>query len=339
MPTAGHAAGGRRVTEPRDRLFQLAAAPDVEAALELADELLESGLGPERIISEVVVPTQVRVGNLWATDVWSVAQEHAATAVVDAVVGRLALVRGRPAGSAGRVAVVCAEGEWHTLAARLVSVALRAQGWSVVFLGGSVPAAHLARSARSGGWDAAVLTCSVAMFLPGARRSVAALHECGVPVLATARGFGTDALRAERIGADAWAAGPEDGLRILGGWMTDPPARLAVATVPDEAEAFELALPELTERVRAIVSQRWGEPRDLSGSGDVRDDVRTLLRFVHAAVVTGDERIVTEYLGWLHEVVVSRDLPAATVEDLLDAARTAVPDELPRTRRQLQEIG
>lgn len=327
------------MTEPRDRLFELAAAPDVEAALDLVDELLASGLGPARIITELVVPTQIRVGELWATDVWSVAQEHAATAVVDAVVGRLAQLRVRPPGSAGRVAVVCAEGEWHTLAARLVSVALRSHGWSVVFLGGSVPAAHLARSARSDGWDAAVLTCSVAMFLPGARRSVAALHESGVPVLATARGFGTDGLRAERIGADGWASGPEDGLRVLEGWTTDPPTRLAVATVPDEAEAFELALPELTERVRAIVSQRWGKPHDLTGSDDVRDDVRTLLRFVHAAVVTGDERIVTEYLDWLLEVVVSRGLPAAIVEDLLEAARAAVPDELPRTRRQLQEIG
>lgn len=324
------------MTDARHRFFDLAANADVDGALDVADELAEAGLTPARIIAEVIVPTQIEVGRLWENNVWSVAQEHAATAVVDAVVGRLALLRQGRGAERGRIAVLCAEGEWHTLAARLVTVALRAEGWSVVFLGGSVPAPQLVRAAHTGGWDAAVVTCSVAMFLPGAQRSIAALHTSGIPVLATGRGFGRDPGRAARTGADAWAAGPEDGMVILDQWSSTPPPRLASATTPPEAAMLEADLSALGRGVTALVQQLWGRARDLTGAGDLEADVVTLLRFLHAAVATDDPEVLTEFLRWLREVVASRDLPDDTVRDLVEAVDTALPAELSRTREQLR---
>lgn len=327
------------MTDSRHRFFDLAASADVDGALDMADELVDAGLTPARIIAEVIVPTQIEVGRLWENNVWSVAQEHAATAVVDAVVGRLALLRQRRRSERGRIAVLCAEGEWHTLAARLVSVALRAEGWSVVFLGGSVPAPQLTTAAHTGGWDAAVVTCSVAMFLPGAQRSIAALHASGLPVLATGRGFGRDPGRAMRTGADAWSAGPEDGIVILDRWSSSPPPRLASATTPREAAMLEADLSALGRGVTALVQQLWGRARDLTGTGDLEADVLTLLRFLHAAVATDDADVLTEFLPWLREVVASRDLPGDTVRDLVEAVDTALPAELSRTRELLRSAG
>jgi methanogenic corrinoid protein MtbC1 len=41
--------------------------------------------------------------------------------------------------------VTCAEGEWHSLPARMVAEVLRLHGWQVTFLGASTPADHLRR--------------------------------------------------------------------------------------------------------------------------------------------------------------------------------------------------
>ena len=45
------------------------------------------------LISRLLAPAQLRVGELWVSDTWSVAQEHAATAISEAVLTTLAVER------------------------------------------------------------------------------------------------------------------------------------------------------------------------------------------------------------------------------------------------------
>ena len=45
------------------------------------------------IIRQLLAPAQLQVGELWVSDTWSVAQEHAATAISEAVVTSLAVER------------------------------------------------------------------------------------------------------------------------------------------------------------------------------------------------------------------------------------------------------
>lgn len=72
---------------------------DAEAAVATVERLLERAMTPSRVIQEVLAPAQRTVGERWASGAWTVAQEHAATAVVDDLLGRLA--RELPAPSAG----------------------------------------------------------------------------------------------------------------------------------------------------------------------------------------------------------------------------------------------
>ena len=57
------------------------AVGDRAGALDLVRRLQRAGASPLEVMTDVIAPAQARVGELWATDAWSVAQEHAATAV------------------------------------------------------------------------------------------------------------------------------------------------------------------------------------------------------------------------------------------------------------------
>jgi methanogenic corrinoid protein MtbC1 len=320
-----------------EELLGLAAASDLTGAFDLVGRFVDAGMPVERVLAEVVVPVQRRVGELWESNAWTVAQEHATTAVIDAVVGQLAYVREAPPERRGRIVVVCAEGEWHALPARLIATGLGLRGWDVVFLGGSVPASHLVWTAKDGGWTAAVLSCSVAMFLPGALRSVDALHGAGLPVLATGRGFGPDRLRAEHLGADGWADDLASGDVVLDEWESAPPETFANKTAPPEVFALEAEFEAIVDRALAGLRDRL--PGMATYSQDqlarTREDLDYLLRFLLAAVLTRDERILTEYIPWLERVLTSRGVPAAVVPVTLEAVQEAVPAEMRRAHDML----
>src|SRR6185312_10920209 len=90
---------GDPVTAPSDAATaaraEAAAAEEYFDALHRGDEsqaigvacgLLDSGTSAEDVLLRLVAPAQVRVGKLWQTGVWSIAQEHAASCIAERVV-------------------------------------------------------------------------------------------------------------------------------------------------------------------------------------------------------------------------------------------------------------
>ena len=143
--------GDRRVTaatttaDPPTRtpaICDCLADADEYAAIDVAIGLLDAGVPAERVLLDLVAPAQAEVGERWARNEWSVAQEHAATHISEQVVAAVA-AHANPRPTGGRVVVACMDGEWHALPPRLVAEVLRLRGWQVTFLGASVPAAHL----------------------------------------------------------------------------------------------------------------------------------------------------------------------------------------------------
>jgi methanogenic corrinoid protein MtbC1 len=198
-------------------LLEMARAGRPRPAIVVAQDLVRRGLSFERLVDDLLVPVMREVGRLWQEHHWSVADEHAATAVVDGVLGALALDIPEPRVPKGEVLVACVEQEYHSLPARLGVELLRHAGWSVTFLGASVPAQDLQLYAVTAAPDVVVLSCTIVEHLAGARRGVAAIADLGLPAVVAGAAVGTDA-RADWLGASAWigpTAAPTDGSPAL----------------------------------------------------------------------------------------------------------------------------
>ena len=152
-----------------ERFVDALARRDRKAAVRQALGLLEAGTPIQDIVQGLLARSQAEVGRRWETNQWSVADEHAATAITDAVLGVLAW-RIEAAEDQDHVVVTCAEGEWHSLPARMAAEVLRLHGWEVTFLGASTPADHLRRFVAEVDTFGVVVSCSVPIFLGGALR-------------------------------------------------------------------------------------------------------------------------------------------------------------------------
>jgi methanogenic corrinoid protein MtbC1 len=306
-----------------DRFVDALARRDRKAAVRQALGLLEAGTPVQELVQGLLARSQVEVGRRWEANQWSVADEHAATAITDAVLGVLAW-RMEAAEDQGHVVITCAEGEWHSLPARMAAEVLRLHGWQVTFLGASTPADHLRRFLAEVGGVGVVVSCSVPIFLGGAQRSVQAAQSEGLPVLVGGRGFGPDDLRARQLGADGWAPDPVAAAHLLGSWRRQPPAvgKRPAGMRDTERLELEAARPELVE---AAMSELFVRFPPLAGYSETqlartREDLGYILQFVEAAMLTNDPRIfLDEFLPWLTRVLTSRGLPAGVVAIGLEA--------------------
>ena len=313
-----------------DRLI----ARDQAGAIALATSLADEGISVTEILATVVAPALAEIGERWHRDEYGVADEHAATAVADAVVSVLT-AHERWTAADVRVAVVCAEGEWHLLPARLMAELLRFDGFDVTFLGGSMPAAHLRRYLASARTDVVAISCSTPLALEGVLSSTLAAHEAGVPVIVGGRALGPDDHRARALGADLWAPDPATAAELLRQPL--PPA-LATPTA-DVAGAIELSLRSDEIVAGAVVELARLFPRYATFTPEqqqrTREDFAFIVSFAATAVLTRDPRVFSEFLEWLDALLQARGLPPTTLELSLTALQAATRD--PSLTRLLRE--
>jgi methanogenic corrinoid protein MtbC1 len=323
-----------------ERFVDHLARRDRKAAVRQALGLLEASTTVQDVVQGLLGPAQAEVGRRWEANQWSVADEHAATAITDAVLGALGW-RIEAAEDQGHVVVTCAEGEWHSLPARMAAEVLRLHGWQVTFLGASAPADHLRRFLAEVGAVGVVISCAVPIFLGGAQRSIQAAHAAEVPALVGGRGFGRDDLRARRLGAEGWAPDAVAAARLLGKWRRQPPAvgRRPVGMRDAESLELEAVRPELVEAAMGELFLRFPP---LAGYSEpqlarTREDLGYILQFLEAALLTDDPRIfLDDFLPWLTRVLSSRGLPAGVVTVGLEAL-AAVLDGYPRGRELITQ--
>ncbi|MER7459618.1 cobalamin-dependent protein [Micromonospora sp. NPDC126480] len=291
------------------------AEADEYAAIDVATGLLDAGVSAERVLLDLVAPAQAEVGERWARNEWSVAQEHAATHISERVVAAVAAYADpRPTG--GRVVVACLDGEWHALPPRLVAEVLRLRGWQVTFLGASVPAAHLVSYLHRHDAHAVALACALPMRLPHAHRMIEACRRSDVPVVVGGRGFGADGRWARQLGV-AWAPDAPTAADLVAderALRATPPAELShladdeyASLVKRRGELIESGLAELRDRMPAT---RDYTPAQLDSTVS---DLGYIVDFLAAALYVDDGSLFTEFVDWLVDILTSRRVPAAAV--------------------------
>jgi methanogenic corrinoid protein MtbC1 len=297
----------------RDHFLRLLADGDEYGAIDAVTALLDRGVPAQRVMIDLLARTQERVGELWASNEWSIAREHAATAVSEralAAVAARTLVR--PA--RGRITVACVDGEWHSLPIRILGEMLRLDGWRVDYLGASVPGPHLVTHLHQTGPDAVALSCMLATRLPRAHAAITAARTAGVPVICGGRGFGPDERYAERLGADAWAPNAEEAVaRLAADWpppMTGDPYDMGFLG-DDEYTYIVRHRPELLQTAMHRLRASYPDVRayDREQEDHTIEDLGHIIDFLAAALYVGESRIFTDFVDWTAAVLQARGVP------------------------------
>ena len=204
--SAGEAAAQVRSDEAGPGLLGDLSAAAARFALALDDyddatahSALDDLLGAftfETVARDVLLPYLGELGRRWEVGEASVAQEHFASSLL---LGRLfALARGWGRGGGPRAVLACPPGELHELGLTIFGVALRDQGWRVVYLGKDTPPSTLQETARRLSPAAIVLAATVPEPFRRARAELAELAKLAPVMLA---GPGAQRAFAERVGA------------------------------------------------------------------------------------------------------------------------------------------
>lgn len=312
--TATEGATTRDLAAEVERLDTAIAGGDVDGALSLVDDLLDEGLDPLDVV-DVIAAVQRRVGERWQSAEWSVAQEHAATAVATSALESVRRVGRSVAPERGRIVIACAEHEWHALPAMLVSAALRSRGWHVTLLGASTPTARLNRYLQDLGPDITAVSCSVASGLLHSRAFIEASTTAGIPVLAGGAAFGPDARRASALGATAWAPDARAAVEVV---ESLPLVVRAAAPLPAEVTVEHSALVSGHRSLVSATAEAWAPYRD-AGTEDqelLRDVVDQAVHAVGGALLTGDERLLAETSTWVRAVLEARGHASSAWDEL-----------------------
>jgi methanogenic corrinoid protein MtbC1 len=106
-------------------------------------EARTTGADLARISTELVEPALSQIGEMWARQEISIAEEHLATSLVTRVITSAVEPSGPRRAGAPRIVLACLSGEFHELGLRIISEVAREAGWEPEELGANVPRAAL----------------------------------------------------------------------------------------------------------------------------------------------------------------------------------------------------
>ena len=311
-------------TRPDARTDHWAAlsAADRPRAQAVVAGLVDQGWSTRRVISELVVPSQTRIGDLWLSGDWSVFQEHAATAVNESVVHWLTSRLPAPPEDASTAVVACVQGERHSLPALVLAHDLMALGAKVLYLGADPEPSGLLKAVLSLRPRAVLFSASLASALGNQRMFFHGIASVGVPLIVGGAAFGSREVggrRAAALGATAFAETAEEVLDLL----ADLPVRLPTPDLPelgvadDDAEWLDHFGHRIVPEIMWTLGQRHGDPTSVGSRWpEVSQHIEHVLGCLAAAISTRDESIMVEVRDWLVGVLEHRDIDPALVDEL-----------------------
>jgi methanogenic corrinoid protein MtbC1 len=310
--------------EARDTYLDLAGDGRVDEAVDLCLELLDAGLAPEAIALQLLGAAQREVGRRWSLGTWTVAQEHAASAVTDAVLA--ALTAAGPSVTLGEplVVVACPRTEWHGLAARMVTQILRWRGVAADCVGTLASDAALDELLGRRRPRALALSCTMTSALPDVARAVAVAGRHGTAVVGGGQGFGPDGRYARSVGVAEWVAGAPQLTRRLARWdRTGWPAR--AHPVPEPID-YRRLVRRRRELAGAVATRLMDDELGADDVELVRDAAEQVVAVALSATRTGHGSILGDGVAELSVALARRPGPVSAVGARLPAVVHEVLD-------------
>ena len=198
---------------------------DRHGALAVLRRVRDTGADPIKVIDGLIMPAQERIGELWLEGEWSIAQEHAATAINEGLVHWLCSFADPPPPEAPLILVSCLERERHAFPALVVAEALMLAGYRVNYVGSDPEPGDLLRQILVLKPRAVLFSASLTSSLGGQKSLLGSIRAIGIPVVVGGRAFGGDERRALALGATAYARGIDDVLQLMHRAARAPRAR------------------------------------------------------------------------------------------------------------------
>jgi methanogenic corrinoid protein MtbC1 len=179
---------------------------DAHALLDLCLQRGDSLLNFEL---HVIEPALHSIGRKWQYNQVSVAQEHLATALSQAVMTHGLMKSTLPQGNGRKVVLACVQGNSHFVGLQMVADGFQLSGWDVQFLGADVPTQSLVKHVLESKPDLVGLSVSFAQQLRVAKdvmaRLTQAMHSLRPPVIIGGLAINQFAGVAAVVGADDWS--------------------------------------------------------------------------------------------------------------------------------------
>jgi methanogenic corrinoid protein MtbC1/DNA-binding XRE family transcriptional regulator len=197
------------------RYLEALVGGDATAAGAVVGEASQRGLTVEQIYLHLLAPALVEVGARWRARRLSVAEEHLASEITLREMERLRERLAPPLDSGPRAVLACVEGEPHAIGLRMVGDFLTIDGWTIDYLGASVPADDLAALVARRRPALVALSVTQTDRLPALALTVSALRKLGssAPVLAGGAALRGRAGAAATLGVEAVASNARVGVQ------------------------------------------------------------------------------------------------------------------------------
>lgn len=193
------------VVPARSHLEARLIASDEAGAWEVLEAALGSGMEPDDVLLEIVVPTLREIAASSPSRL-TVADEHRARAVATRLISRLGARFGRRGHKRGTVVVAAPLGDLNAIPVAIATNLLRWHGFATVELGADVPADVLAQTAVAEiDLIGVALACTSKGSPQAARKAIAAVRLLvpGVPIVIGGAAI-SDEAQALRLGADTF---------------------------------------------------------------------------------------------------------------------------------------
>src|SRR3989339_253472 len=112
---------------------------DKKQCTQIVLNLIEQKVSIKAIYMELFQRSMYRIGQMWEREKCSVAGEHIATKITEALI-ELVSTSSLGDDENGKLALItCVDKEYHELGARMVAGFLEAYGWGTIFVGSNTP--------------------------------------------------------------------------------------------------------------------------------------------------------------------------------------------------------
>jgi methanogenic corrinoid protein MtbC1 len=209
-----------------DKFLAALKSGDRREADRIVDRVLDRGDGLRRLYLEVVQPAMWEVGRLWQQNELTVAEEHLATAITQAAMGRAfeRSYRWHDSRTPSLIAA-CVDEERHQMGLRMLCDLLELDGWDTAYLGASVPVEALVSIVEKRAPDVVALSATIAPHLPRLRSSIEAIRGAKIDVqpliVVGGRAVSGDRGLATRLGADLTAKDAGEAVEALRGYASE----------------------------------------------------------------------------------------------------------------------